>query len=200
MQTLFISLLSLLLLLSFTSTTALYTFPLHASGHHILDATNATVQFRCANWPGHMETMLPEGLQWQPLDAIVDLLAKPDTFNCIRLTYSVDLFYLGVNMTARQSFARLGLNSSIAQFEAANPALIDLTLLAVRDAVVLACAKKNIFILFDNQVSHSEWCCSTTDGNGWYCTRHHSPTPTSPPLLSQTLMCPLTFLCPFSVC
>lgn len=123
-----------------------------------------------------METMLPEGLQWQPLDAIVALLAQPDTFNCIRLTYSVDLFFLGANLTARQSFARLGLNATIAAVEKNNPALIDLPLLAVRDAVVLACAKRNVFVLFDNQVSHSEWCCSTTDGNGWWGDKYFNVT------------------------
>ena len=119
-----------------------------------------------------METMLPEGLQWQPLEATVALLASPGTFNCIRLTYSVDLFFLGANLTARQSFARLGLTSTIAAVEKFNPELIDLPLLAVRDAVVLACNAANIFVLFDNQVSHSEWCCGTTDGNGWWNDRY----------------------------
>ena len=145
-----------------------YAYPLSASGSRIVDANNRTVQMRCANWPGHMETMLPEGLQWQPLSAIVKLLAQPGTFNCIRLTYSVELFYLGQNLTARQSFTRLGLTDTIAQVEANNPTLIDMPLLAVRDAVVAECGKAGIMVLFDNQMSKSGWCCSTTDGNGWW--------------------------------
>ena len=145
-----------------------YAYPLSAVGSRIVDASNRTVQLRCANWPGHMETMLPEGLQWQPLSAIVALLAAPATYNCIRLTYSVELFYLGANLTARQSFARLGLNDTISQVEQNNPTLLDLPLLAVRDAVVHECGAAGIMVLFDNQVSRSEWCCSTDDGNGWW--------------------------------
>ena len=153
-----------------------YAYPLSASGSRLVDANNRTVQLRCANWPGHMETMLPEGLQWQPLPAIVALLAKPGTFNCIRLSYSVELFYVGTNLTARQSFSRLGLNDTIAAVERNNPKLLDLPLLAVRDAVVAECGKAGIMVLFDNQVSKSEWCCSTSDGNGWWNDRYFNVT------------------------
>ena len=157
-------------------TAATYAYPLSASGSRLVDANNRTVQMRCANWPGHMETMLPEGLQWQPLSTIVQLLVAPGTFNCIRLSYSVELFYAGANLTARQSFARLGLNDTIAAVEANNPSLIDLPLLTVRDAVVGECGKAGIMVLFDNQVSKSEWCCSTTDGNGWWNDRYFNVT------------------------
>ena len=157
-------------------TAATYAYPLSASGSRLVDTNNRTVQFRCANWPGHMETMLPEGLQWQPLASIVKLLAQPGTFNCIRLTYSVELFYLGANLTARQSFSRLNLSDTIAAVEANNPSLIDLPLLTVRDAVVAECGKAGIMVLFDNQVSKSEWCCSTTDGNGWWNDRYFNVT------------------------
>ena len=161
-----------LLILVPSTLAAPYAYPLSVSGRRIVDINNQTIQFRCANWPGHMETMMPEGLQWRPLDELVALLAAPGIFNCIRLTYSVDLFFLGANLTARQSLTRLGFNATIEQMEKANPSLLDLPLLAVRDAVVLACNKANIMILFDNQVSRSEWCCSTTDGNGWWGDRY----------------------------
>ena len=142
--------------------------PLSASGSSIVDSSGAVVQLRCANWPGHLETLLPEGLQWQSLASLVALLASPSVFNCIRFTYAVDLFVVGANMTARQSLTRLNLTTTIAMVEVNNPALLDLPLLAVVDALVAECEKAGLLVLFDNTVSRAQWCCSTDDGNGWW--------------------------------
>ena len=166
----------LFLVLTLSAPAAAYTYPFRVSGESILDASNTTVQFRCANWPGHLETMLPEGLQWLPLKALVRLLVDSSAFNCIRLTYSVELFYRGSNLTARQSLQSLSLPTVVTQMETANPELLDLPLLSVRDAVVLACQAAGVFILMDNQMSTSEWCCSNDDGNGWWNDRFFNVT------------------------
>ena len=145
-----------------------YAFPLSANGSQIIDSNGTVAQMRCANWPGHIDLMLPEGLQWAPIATIVDSLVGTDVFNCIRFTYAVDLFYEGSTLTVRQSIQRFNLSVLIADIEKNNPNLIDQPLIAAFDAVVTACNEANIMVLFDNQVSNPSWCCSDTDGNGWW--------------------------------
>lgn len=144
-------------------------FPLSVKGKLIVDSDGTPFQMRCANWPGHMETMLPEGIQWTSIDDIVTLIVESNVFNCIRLTYSADMLSIvSPSMTARQSLAALNMTQTIADVTKHNPSLIDSTLLDVQTAVVKACDKQNIAVLFDNQVSKPMWCCSYTDGNGWW--------------------------------
>jgi len=38
----------------------------------------------------------------------------------------------------------------------------------VFDAVAEECANQGIYIHLDNHISKGEWCCSLTDGNGWF--------------------------------
>ena len=144
-----------------------YAFPLSVNGTKIIDSTGASVQMRCANWPSHIN-MIPEGLQWMPVADIVNTIVNTDVFNCIRFTYAVQTFFGGLNMTVRQRLVEMNTTQLIKQIETHNPQLIDAPLLVALDAVVLACNKANIMVLFDNQVSEAMWCCSYTDGNGWW--------------------------------
>lgn len=123
---------------------------------------------------GHMESNLPEGLQHQPLKSIVDTLASSGAFNCVRLTYAVELFSKK-DMTARESL-QTSLNGvlapHIAPFEKHNSVLIDLPLPAVFEAVVDALASRDLLVLMSNHVSKAGWCCSFDVGNGWFNERH----------------------------
>ncbi len=148
--------------------------PLSVMNDQVVDGNGAIFQFRCANWAGHMESNLPEGLQHQPLKSIVDTLASSGAFNCVRLNYAVELFSKK-DMTARESL-RTSLNGAlaphIAPFEKHNPELIDLPLPAVFEAVVDALASRDLLVLMSNHVSKAGWCCSFDDGNGWFNERH----------------------------
>jgi endoglucanase len=147
--------------------------PLSVMNDQVVDGNGSVFQFRCANWAGHMESNLPEGLQHQPLQKIVNTLASSG-FNCVRLNYAVEIFSKR-DMTARQSL-RTSLNGAlaahVAPFEAHNPELIDLPLPAVFEAVVNALASHNLLVLMSNHVSKAGWCCSFTDGNGWFNEGH----------------------------
>ncbi|GMI26779.1 hypothetical protein TeGR_g5740 [Tetraparma gracilis] len=149
------------------------TYPFRASGPQILDSAGVETQFRCVNWAGHMEANVPEGLQMQKLDDIVDLLASQPTYNCVRLTYAAELFDK-TTMTLRESFqpgnnnADTDLSPLVANITKHNPELVDMTLPAVFEAVVDALAKRDIFVLMSNHVSRSMWCCGQGDGNGWW--------------------------------
>lgn len=150
-------------------------YPLSANGSLIVDAAGTPVQLRCANWPGHMETMLPEGLQYATVDDLVSLLVQSGVFNCIRLGYSVEMVASYSSLTARASFTRLNLSTHIEPFSKYNPSLIDAPVLAAFDAVIAACNEQNVMVLMDNTVSRASWCCSYTDGNGWWGDEYFLP-------------------------
>ena len=44
--------------------------PLRVRGRYITDAQGARVKLACANWAGHMEALIPEGLSHRPLAEI----------------------------------------------------------------------------------------------------------------------------------
>jgi endoglucanase len=136
-------------------------FPLTVSGERVVDRAGIPFQFRCANWPGHMESMLPEGIQWAALDDIAALIVQSGAYNCIRLTYAADMWSIvDRSITARQSLLALNLSVLVTAIGQHNPDLLDMTLTEVQTEVVRACDRANIVVLFDNQVSKPMWCCS----------------------------------------
>lgn len=64
--------------------------PLVTSGRWITDATGAKITYVGANWPGSLEAMIPEGLQYQSIQAIVSKI-KSLGMNAIRLTYATEM-------------------------------------------------------------------------------------------------------------
>jgi hypothetical protein len=143
-----------------------YTVPFSTSGNSIIDANGTIVRMRCVNWPGSMETLLPEGLQHNSIENIV-LLIKQMNMTCVRLTYSIDVT-LSSNLTVYQSLSRLNLTSALQVFIENNPLLINISISNVFDSVLNTLGKYNIFVLFDNHVSKAIWCCNNNDGNGFW--------------------------------
>jgi hypothetical protein len=151
--------------------------PLHSSSRWILDANDQRVKFRCANWAGHMETNIPEGLQHQSMDSIVDWIAQQG-FNCVRLTYSID-HALNPAVPVSASFAAAAGAAGVApadmaalygQVVAHNPWIGD-NATTTRDVFAAAVDKlwaRGVMTLLDNHVSRAGWCCNLTDGNGWW--------------------------------
>ena len=112
--------------------TSLPPYPFQVEDGVIKNSEGMIVDMQCVNWPGHMETNLPEGLQMQSLETIVDLIVASNLYNCVRLTYAVEL--LGkLKVTARESFldnnaitdSGADLSPHIANFTQHNPELID---------------------------------------------------------------------------
>lgn len=64
--------------------------PFTTSGATILDASNNSIKYAGANWPGAADVMIPEGLQYQSVASIVAKL-KEAGVNVIRLTYAIEL-------------------------------------------------------------------------------------------------------------
>lgn len=143
-----------------------YEFPFSTKDNSIIDAKGEIVRMKCVNWPGSMETLMPEGLQHNSIENIV-LLIKQMNLTCVRLTYSIDVT-LSSNITVYQSLSRLQLTSAIQGFIDNNPQLINTTVTNVFESVLDTLGKSNLLVLFDNCNSKASWCCSNTDGNGFW--------------------------------
>lgn len=150
--------------------------PLVTSGRWIHDAAGNNVTYAGANWPGAADTMLPEGLQFQSIDAIVDKI-KSIGMNAVRLTYAIQMIDEiydngGKDVTIEKALSQaLGANGPkvLAQIIKNNPSFsASTTRLQVFDAVAASLNKAHIYVHLDNHISKAEWCCSTTDGNAWW--------------------------------
>lgn len=148
---------------------------LHTSNRWILDSNNERVKFRCVNWAGHMETKIPEGLQHQSVSTIAAWIASAG-FNCVRLTYSIDLA-LNPNETVSDAFAAAaeaaGVSDSDMQelYDAAvekNSFLSSASTRSTFAAVIDGLADEDVLVILDNHNSHASWCCGEDDGNGWW--------------------------------
>ncbi|KAI5920169.1 glycoside hydrolase superfamily [Camillea tinctor] len=151
--------------------------PFVVDGTEMKNARGDTIVYAGANWPGHGEVMIPEGLQYQSIEGVVSKL-KSLGMNSIRLTYAIEMIddiYAngGKDTTVQDSFINaLGQANGTAvyqKFLAKNPSFGDSTTrLQVFDAVAAECAKQQIHVHLDNHMSRAAWCCSTTDGNAWF--------------------------------
>ncbi|KAI1324250.1 glycoside hydrolase superfamily [Xylariaceae sp. FL0255] len=151
--------------------------PLVTSGRWITDATGAKVTYAGANWPGSLETMIPEGLQYQSIADIVSQM-KSIGINAIRLTYAIEMidqYYANgeVDIPIQTAFTdALGQENGTAIYNkvvANNPSFrSNTTRLEVYDAIAEECAKQEIYVHLDNHVSKAIWCCSPLDGNSWW--------------------------------
>ncbi|KAL2016409.1 hypothetical protein VTK56DRAFT_3794 [Thermocarpiscus australiensis] len=151
--------------------------PFVTSGRWILDASGKNLTYAGTNWPGHADVMVPEGLQYQPIEAIVQKV-KSLGMNAVRLTFAIqmiDEIYAngGQDITIQRAFVQaLGQTNGMRvlnQVLAKNPRFnASTTRLQVFDAVAAELAKQQIYIHLDNHISKGMWCCSSTDGNSWW--------------------------------
>jgi len=150
--------------------------PFTTSGRWILDANERRFKFRCVHWVGHMETNIPEGLQHQNVDYVSAWIAKSG-FNCIRLSYSIDLA-LNPTLLVKNSFTAAALSTETAavaslynDVKANNNWITDTTtVIEVFEKVIASLGAQNVKVILDNHVSKASWCCSQSDGNGWFKT------------------------------
>ena len=118
-------------------------FPLRAIEENgimvIGDASKKRVKLTCVNWAGgHMEEMVPNGLDKQPLDEITSHISDMG-FNCVRLNYALDTLYKNpVVPDVRLS---------------QNPELKGLRSMGVLDKVIDSLSAKKIMVILANIVS-----------------------------------------------
>ncbi len=83
--------------------------PFYTSGRYIVNTKGSHVTYAGVNWPGAADTMIPEGLQYQPIESIVSKI-KSLGMNVIRLTYAIemidDILDNGGDVSIQTSFQR----------------------------------------------------------------------------------------------
>ncbi|KAF6149565.1 hypothetical protein GIB67_003713 [Kingdonia uniflora] len=150
--------------------------PLHTSSRWIVDENGTRVKLACVNWASHLETMVAEGLSKQPVDVISERIGIMG-YNCVRFTWPL---FLATNnslssLTVRKSLESLGLNESIAGIEVNNPCFLDYSLIQAFQVVVSSLANHKIMVILDNHISKPGWCCSSSDGNGFFGDKYFNP-------------------------
>ncbi|GAV84570.1 Cellulase domain-containing protein, partial [Cephalotus follicularis] len=143
--------------------------PLSTDSRFFVDQHGHRVKLACVNWASHLETMVAEGLSKQPMDTISAKIASMG-FNCVRFTYATFMLTnttLG-NLTVEQSFLNNNLNESLAGIKALNPSILHLPVIEVFKRVVASMGRHNVMVILDNHISKPGWCCSLTDGNGFF--------------------------------
>lgn len=151
--------------------------PLSTRGRHIVNARNEVVTWAGVNWPGSGETMIPEGLEWQSAEQILDRVASVG-FNFIRFTYAiemVDQVYLhnGADVSLEVAMIdALGYENGTKvtqEIVARNPSWNSTTTrFQIWDDIARLAAERQIYIHPDVHVGKAQWCCSHTDGNAWF--------------------------------
>ena len=129
--------------------------PLHTSGHAIVDTSGHGVRLTSVNWYGFDEKeYVAGGLDHAPLATIIAEI-KQLGVNSVRLPWA--------NETLEH-------NPVVPDYAVKdNPQFKGKHAMQIMDAVVDALARAHIMVILDNHVSHADWCCSETDGNGlWY--------------------------------
>lgn len=129
--------------------------PLHTSGRYIVDANGHRVKLAAVNWYGADEQdFVVAGLDRALLSDLAHRI-RIMGFNAVRLPWSNQMYETNPLVAP----ARLSVN----------PSLQGLRAMEVFDAVVAALAAEGLSVILDNHTSNADWCCSLTDGNGfWY--------------------------------
>lgn len=141
--------------------------PLKTSGSKIVDRDGKHVKLACVNWAGaEQRDGVNGGLQHQRAEDIAGVFADMG-FNCIRILWSVWAVQTNptVDATGRtEGPVRGGTEGDLL---AANPELKGKTSLEILDAVVDACASKQLMVVLDNHMSDGEWMGGVSpDDNG----------------------------------
>lgn len=64
--------------------------PLSTSGSDLVGPDGKRIIYSGVNWPGHLDAMIPEGLQYRTVEQIVQTI-KHLGMNVVRLTYATEM-------------------------------------------------------------------------------------------------------------
>ena len=143
-------------------------FPLSTRGSQIIDASSPAkvIRWVCVNYVASLETLLPEGLSHLTPDQLAATITGLG-FNCVRLTWSVEMLQKG-HMNAvgpGSAFAKYASETAQAVIIRVNPWIAQATVLQCLERVIDALARQDLMIIADNHVSKAAWCSSVNDGN-----------------------------------
>lgn len=122
----------------------------------IVDSTGRRVKLAGGNWSGgHMCRHCVDGLECRPLRDIAMHIRYKFRMNCIRLTYSLQLFFDDKEIPPI--------------YLKANPELMGKTAMQIFDITIETLTDVGLMVILNNHTSTSQWCCSNDDGDGlWW--------------------------------
>ncbi|CAA0820475.1 Cellulase (glycosyl hydrolase family 5) protein [Striga hermonthica] len=131
--------------------------------------TGERVKLACVNWMSHLEPMIAEGLEKQPVHEIAWQIAA-DGFTCVRFTWPTFMFTRPdyYDLTVSQSLDRYNLSDAKAGILKNNPWSLGLTVRNLHKVVVRVLGQHDLMVILDNHISRPEWCCSLDDNNGFF--------------------------------
>ena len=146
--------------------------PFHTHKSQVLNAKGQPVRLMGTNWPGHGESMIPEGLQYQSVEHIVGLFSQAG-FNAIRHPYAIQMIDQGSNVTLQQAMTwALGIQNGtkiMHDIIRNNPTFTpETTRFDILSHVANVEEQHGILMHLDNHVSEAKWCCQDYDGNTWF--------------------------------
>lgn len=139
--------------LTFDESLKLPPLPLRAEGAMIVDATGARFRLKAVNWAGGHVNGAPDGLDRAPLEVIARRV-RTLGFNAVRLTWSVKS--LQNNFVPDQTLVD------------ANPRLRGMTSMQLYLETSKALGKEGIIVILDNHMLNNDWCCDTSDCDGFW--------------------------------
>ncbi|PIA51564.1 hypothetical protein AQUCO_01100428v1 [Aquilegia coerulea] len=150
--------------------------PLSTKDRWIVDEKQFRVKLACVSWPSHLGTLVPEGLHKKPLDVLSKKITSLG-FNCVRLTWPVAMVTNSsyFTLTVESSFKNLRLNQGFSGIKANNPQFLKLTVIQAFQTVVQNLGHNKVMVILDNHISMPGWCCSRTDGNGFFGDQYFDP-------------------------
>lgn len=168
---------SLLPLLTLATSALAFNRPLSTSGRWITDATRTPVTVVGTNWPGHLEPMIPEGLQYQSYKTIIARI-KSLGMNTVRLTFAIQMVdeifeRNGTDVSLRETLVNaLGQANGTKVLESVLKSNKDFSAemprLEVWRKVAAEMGRQQVALHLDNHVSKAQWCCGAHDGNSWF--------------------------------
>jgi hypothetical protein len=135
--------------------------PIHTSSSHLLTPGDEKVNLACVNWYGaHMETYVNAGLNKRALGDISQDIVDAG-FNCIRLPYSLDLW-----------FNRDYVPPPVAV--AGDPTLAGLTGWEIFDRTVVSLTDHKLVVFLNNHNSKAAWCCQADSPDGLWSNEYYN--------------------------
>jgi hypothetical protein len=114
---------------------------------------------RCVNWYGsHQQSFAPGGLGTASLCSIAARIVELG-FNCVRIPYSLDLWYRDPAVPEMAV--------------AANPLLLDKSGMQLTDVVIRGLISSGLGVMLNNHNSKADFCCSTWQEDGLWSTSEY---------------------------
>ncbi|KAL3301649.1 glycoside hydrolase family 5 protein [Colletotrichum asianum] len=151
--------------------------PFSTQGRDIVNSRGEVITWAGVNWPMSGETMVPEGLEWSSVDKILDSVASIG-FNYIRMGYAIEMVDQIYDREGEDVPLEVAMINALGYVNGTkvtneiikqNPTWTrETTRFEIWSDIAKAALDRGIFISPDVHVSKAMWCCSHTDGNGWF--------------------------------